>query len=147
MLQEISIFDKIFIKISQMMTNENDLEEMNEIAKLLAVSLYFDKKVTVKEFEETKNIIRDTFDTDEVLVSLMVQEKLESYIDGFWNYEKDCDYIMKKILIEGNWLYAECMADIIQADGVSNSENQTLRKLNEIIEARNILLKKLGLDN
>lgn len=142
---DISILDKIFIRIAKAMKNKNDIEEIEEIVKFISVSLYYDKKVTIKELEKAEKIIKNVFDTDNTLVSLMVKEKIESYIEGFWNYEKDSEYIFKKIIIEGKWLYAECMIAIFKADGVSKEESGMLKKLTEIVEARKILLNELGL--
>lgn len=146
MLVKVNLWEKFLLNIKSSLVNKNDMEEINEVVKLLAVSLYYDKKVTEMEEKEAQKIIHSIFDADSFFVLQLVNAKIDSYVKEFWCFKKDSDYVLKKIIDEGNWTYAEYMVNIFEADGVSSDENKVIGLLSQLVNTRKILFRELGLE-
>lgn len=125
--------------------NGNDSEEVAEIVQLIAVSLFFDSKVTTKELEKADEIVNKIYGTDSKYVLKEVKEKLELYNDEYWAFNKDKEAILSKILVDGKWLYAEYMVEIFKSDGIAQSENEYVSKLENIVRDRKHLLNEFGI--
>lgn len=123
----------------------NDSEDVAEIVQLISVSLFFDNKVTKKELERAEHIIFSIYDSDAKYVLNLTNERLKSYHNEYWLFKNDKEEIIKKILLEGRWIYAEYMISIFEADGLAVSEHEYIGKLKKLVEDRKTLLNELGI--
>jgi hypothetical protein len=136
--------EKILRKIKDS-SDSNDSQDVAEIVQLISVSVYFDKLVTKDELNKARQIVTILFDTDASYVFNQIKENLEKYQEEFWICQKDKDEVLRKILVENKWLYAEYMIEIFKSDGISVSENEYVHRLKKVVDERKSLLKDLGI--
>lgn len=137
-----SFFNKLRIKFS----NDTEKEAIEKIVKLISVSLYYDNRVTLEEIKKATDIIDKSFFEDTNFIISLVKSRLNRYVEEFWEYKKDKEEILKEILVDGNWLYADYMVEIFKSDGVSAIEGEIINQLISLVNQRKILLKELGLN-
>jgi uncharacterized tellurite resistance protein B-like protein len=136
--------EKILRKIKNT-SDSNDSQDVAEIVQLVSVSLYFDKLVTKDELNKAQQIVSILFDSDANYVFNQIKENLEKYKEEFWLFQKDKDEVLRKILVENKWIYAEYMIEIFKSDGISASENEYVHRLKKLVDERKSLLKDLGI--
>lgn len=142
------MFDNLFYNVLKKFNsnlNGNDSEEVAEIVQLVAVSLFFDSKVTTKEFDKAQEIVNNIYGSDSKYVLKEVKDKLELYNNEHWAFIKDKETIMSRILVDGKWLYAEYMVGIFKSDGIAQKEKEYITKLENIVNDRKHLLQEFGI--
>lgn len=122
-------------------------DEIIFLSKVISVGLFLDKKITLKELQEAKDIIKKEIGEDWEITWKNILIYIEKYKEEStkWMFVKNKEEVLNKIISERKYLYAEYLVSILKSDGVKEEEKYYLEKLNEIVKKHKELLSSKGL--
>ena len=120
-----------FKNLLSSVSNFNNMEEINEVVKIFSVLLFLYKKDI-----NLKTIVNKEYD----FILLQIEKRLSSYNHEIWVFEKDKNYILKKILLDGNWSYGKPLMDTFD---LFEANDIVLSSLKEILDQRKFILNKM----
>lgn len=146
-LDRIGFFGTIITELKLGFKDGSLQDEIRFLSKVISVALFLDKKITLKELKEAKEIIKIEMCEDWELTWNNILIYIEKYKDEStkWMFVKNKEEVLNKIISERKYLYAEYLVSILKSDGIKEEEKYYLDKLNEIIRKHKELLSNKGL--
>lgn len=145
MEHEVGLLKKIATTLRKQILDKDELGEFDSFADMIAVGIFYDKTITASEKEKAKEIIDEVFGDDAKFVFNLVMIKVEEFDKKNYVFEKIKDNVLRKIVAQNRWEYAEYLIKVFESDGVSSEEAEAMLDLKKIIQHRKALMNKLGL--
>lgn len=146
-IDSIGFFGTIITELKIGFKDESLQTEIRFLSKVISVGLYLDKKISIKELREAKEIIKKEMVEDWEITWNNILIYIEKYKDDStkWIFVKNKEDVLNKIISERKYLYAEYLVSILKSDGIKEEEKYYLEKLKEIIKKHKDLLSNKGL--
>lgn len=140
---------KAWLKFLQFLSGDLS-EEQKMLIKILAVGVWADKMVHKDEVKKVKDILATINDKNIKNIEIIeqhVSERIETYTVQNWLFQQEREEVIKKILRERNWDYAEYLLLIFKADNIiTDEEDEIIKNLNHLIEAKKFFKTKFNLE-
>lgn len=122
-------------------------EEEKSLILVVAVGMYADRKVNIKEMDCAMQLVSDFALQDRKTTDVLfhkIEKRIKSYEKDFGAYIKDKTLLVHQILELGKWHLGAILEKVIKSDEiVTSEESELLNRVIECVRAREAVLQSL----
>lgn len=141
--RNINVLQKVSNSIQVSMKRSNSAIVLDDLATLVAVGIWADKKVKEEELTEGESIIEKILDNrnDIAFTEDLITQHLERFHEDSTFFKLKKSELIENIITNANYEFAEYIIAIFKADGVVTiEEKEIVEELSKYLDVKDSLL-------